>query len=267
MSVGMYCKFKDGVVVVSDGFEYNPKTWEKRTDSMKFFIFKKPFGQGVMICTGNPELSKRVLADADSVEEMTLDEFAKGCADFLRKEADRATSHPRETERLLEQTPMLIVGYDRTSETYPSHQITRGFHTELKGADFFAIGIGANFAFAGKTTSSPETMEDALESSLKAFANSLKIRGVEGYPRIQVVGANDVTTLDAPTCAFLGNLAVIDRVSKTSFLKKEIEVMPATEKQVSPEVIEMLKKAGVSPSVLFSTQLTYGTWEDILKGK
>ncbi|MFH0961973.1 MAG: hypothetical protein V1820_04785 [archaeon] len=267
MSVGLYCKFSGGVVVVSDGFEYNPKTWEKRTDSTKFFIFKKPFGQGVLICTGNPELSKRALAEADSVEEMTLLDFAKGCADFLRKEADRVTSHPRETEKMLEQTPMLIAGYDRTTESFPSHQISRGYHTELKGADFFSIGIGANYAFSGKLKKQPESLEEAIQSALLAYANSLKIRGVEGYPRMQIVGTDEVTTLDAPTCTFLGNLAVLDLLTGSNFLKTEVEIMPASEKQVSPAVVEKLKEIGMSPSILFKTQMTVSTWQEILGPK
>lgn len=267
MSVGLYCRFEGGAVVVSDGFEYNQATWEKRTDAVKYFIFQKPFGHGVAICTGNPELSKRVLAEAAGVDELTLLEFAKGCADFLRKEAGRITNYPRETEKLMEQTPMLIIGYDRTAETFSAHQVSRGAHMDLKSSDFYAIGIGAQYAFNGRMRQKLATMEEGIRSALLAYANSLKIRGVEGYPRIQVLGTNEVTTLDASASTFLGNLAVIDLLAGTEFLKKEVEVMPSAEKQVSPEVLARLAELGVSPSFLFKTQLAASGWQDVLGKK
>jgi hypothetical protein len=266
MSVGLFCKFEGGVVVVSDGFEYNPSSWEKRTDATKFSIFNKPFGHGVLICTGNPELSKRVLADANSVEELTLSDFAKGCADFLRKEAAKITTHPRETEKILEQTPILIIGYDKTAEKFAAHQIARGYHTALEGTDFFAIGIGAQFAFSGRIRQKLSSMEEGIQSALLAYANSLKIRGVEGYPRVQVIGVSDVSTLDAPACTFLGNLAVIDLLSGTKFLKDEVAVMPSSEKQVSPDVMEKLAALKISPTFLFRTQMGASNWQDILSG-
>ncbi len=265
MSVGIFCRFDGGLIAASDGFEYNPSSWEKRASATKYAAFQKPFGHGVVICTGNPELSKKLIAAVpQQLNELTLAELAKGAADLLRREAQKNAGYPRQAEKLLEQTPALIVGYDRTIEKFGAYQVTNGFQTSLEGTDFFSIGIGAQYAFSGRIRQKLAGMELALESTLLAYANSLKIRGVEGYARIQVIGVTDVTTLDAPACTFLGNLAVLDLLLGTKLLKEDAAVMPSTEKQVSPAAHEKLSALKIDPSLLFRTQLGFNNWQELL---